>query len=163
MLFSGVCFGHQIISRLLGAEVKPTAGGQWELAHTEMDLTPIGQKLSRTKDSKLSLHQMHQDRVVAPPDARRTPLLDESQKVHVWASTKHTKVQGLYIRDRIFTSQGHLGFDEEMLHQQIEVRKESIDKRNQAEAKESTHLKHDALVVAEAILRFFYGEDHDID
>lgn len=166
ILFSGVCFGHQILSRLLGATVEPHPSGKWELAHTEMDLTPIGQKLFRTDDSKLSLHQMHQDQVTSTPSHETSSLLTEKQNVHVWASTSHTEIQGLYIRDRLFTSQGHLGFDEKMVHRQIEMREESggiKDDKHAAEAKETAHLKHDGVVVAGAILRFFYGDDHDID
>lgn len=166
ILLSGVCFGHQILSRLLGASVEPTPGGRWELAHTEMSLSPIGKKLFRTKDGKLSLHQMHQDQVTTVPSAETTDLLKEDQKVHVWASTDHTKIQGLYIKDRIFTSQGHLGFDEKMVQRQIEMRQDAgsvEDTEHADEAKETAHMKHDGLVVAGAILRFFHGDDHDID
>lgn len=53
---SGVCFGHQILARTLGAKVEPTPGGDWELAHTKMDLTTVGQKLFRTESRTLSLH-----------------------------------------------------------------------------------------------------------
>ena len=166
VLMSGVCFGHQVIARLLGADVVPEAGGKWELAHTEMDLTSVGQKLFRTRDPKLFLHQMHQDQVASIPSAKTSPLLTENQNVHVWASTEHTPIQGLYIRDRIFTSQGHLGFDEAMVHKQIEMREASGSIKTSeaaAEGKERAHLKHDGVVVAGAILRFFHGEDHDID
>ena len=168
ILFSGVCFGHQILSRLLGAKVEIHPSGQWELAHTDMKLTAIGQKLFRTKDNKLSLHQMHQDQVTSQPSSSTTDLLTKGQNVHVWASTSHTEIQGLYIRDRLFTSQGHLGFDEKMVHRQIEMRMESggisgKEEERAEEAKETAHLKHDGIVVAGAILRFFWGDDHDVD
>lgn len=166
ILFSGVCFGHQILARTLGSKVESTPGGAWELAHTEMDLTPIGQKLFQTDERKLYLHQMHQDQVTTKPDPSSTDLLEDGQKVHIWASTKHTEVQGLYIRDRLFTTQGHLGFDEGMVHTQIEMREESggiKDSEQAEEGKEKAHMKHDGLVVAAAILRFFHGEDHDVD
>ena len=166
ILLSGVCFGHQILSRLLGAKVEPHPSGEWELAHTAMNLTPIGQKLFRTDDKILHLHQMHQDCVMSKPSLETTDLLKKGTNVHVWASTEHTEIQGLYIRDRLFTSQGHLGFDEKMVHRQIEMREESGGIKNEKhadEAKETAHLKHDGIVVAGAILRFFHGEDHDID
>ncbi|KAK5074273.1 hypothetical protein LTS08_005225 [Lithohypha guttulata] len=168
VLLSGVCFGHQILSRMLGSKVEGHPSGKWELAHTEMSLTPVGQKLFRTDDKKLSLHQMHQDQVTTKPSSETTSLLKEGQKVHVWASTEHTEIQGLYIRDRLFTTQGHLGFDEQMVRRQIEMREESgsiegDETERAAEAKESAHLKHDGEVVAAAILRFFHGDDHDVD
>jgi GMP synthase-like glutamine amidotransferase len=134
-----------------------------------MDLTPVGQKLFRTNEKKLSLHQMHQDLVTKLPSATSSNgLLDKDDIVHIWASSPHTKVQGVYIRDRIFTSQGHLGFDESMVHRQIDLRKKSgsidnDDLREEDEGREKAHLEHDGEVVAAAILRFFHGDDHDID
>lgn len=167
MKFSGVCFGHQLLSRLLGATVEPHPSGAWELAHTTMDLTPVGQRLFRTEGKQLALHQMHADQVTSMPNAETAGgLLAPDAKVHVWASTGHTEVQGLYVRERLFTSQGHLGFDEKMVHRQIEMRLESggiKDSREAAEGKEKAHLRHDGLVVAAAIVRFFHGDDADID
>ncbi|KAF4554698.1 Glutamine amidotransferase class-I-like protein [Elsinoe fawcettii] len=169
MKFSGVCFGHQLLSRLLGAKVESHPGEQWELSHTSMDLTPVGQKLFKTNDKKLSLHQMHQDQVSTIPDTKSANgLLKDGQKVHIWASSGHTEVQGLYIRDRLFSSQGHLGFDAKMVHRQIELRQKSggITEEDGAEvdeAAEKAHLEHDGEVVAAAILRFFHGDDHDVD
>merc|ERR1712113_381878 len=155
MKFSGICFGHQLLGRVLGAKVEPTPGRKWELAHVNMDLTKVGQKLFLTDDTKLALHQMHQDQVTTMPSSDSTDLLPPGAKVHNWASSEHTKVQGLYIRDRLFTSQGHLGFDEKMVHTQIEMRDGSIDDEQKEEGKERAHMKHDGIVVARAILRFF--------
>lgn len=167
MKFSGVCFGHQLLSRLLGAAVEPHPSGKWELAHTAMDLTPIGQQLFRTNDKQLALHQMHQDQVSTVPSVESAKgLLGQGATVHVWASTGHTEVQGLYLRERLFTSQGHLGFDEQMVHRQIEMREEAggiKDSEEAAEGKEKAHLRHDGLVVAAAIVRFFHGDDASID
>ncbi|KAK4631087.1 Putative glutamine amidotransferase-like protein [Fulvia fulva] len=166
--FSGVCFGHQLLARTLGAKVEPTPGERWELSHTSMDLTLVGQKLFVTNDKTLTVHQMHQDHVTTVPSSETTDLLDAGTKVHVWASTEHTEVQGLYIRDRLFTSQGHLGFDENMVHRQIELRQKSgaigkKDLEQVREAQEKAHLEHDGEVVAAAVVRFFHGDDHDID
>ncbi|KAG9238007.1 class I glutamine amidotransferase-like protein [Amylocarpus encephaloides] len=166
MKFSGVCFGHQILARALGAKVEQEPGAKWELAHTEMQLTPTGQKLFRTGDRKLSLHQMHQDQVTTVPSSKTTDLLSGRDRVDVWASTEHTAVQGLYIKERLFTSQGHLGFDEKMVQRQIQLRVESggiKDEEMVEEAKETAHMKHDGLVVAGAILAFFHGDNKDID
>ncbi|KAF7188489.1 putative glutamine amidotransferase-like protein C13C5.04 [Pseudocercospora fuligena] len=168
MKFSGICFGHQILARTLGAKVENTPGEKWELSHTSMNLSPVGKKLFLTDDDTISVHQMHQDQVSTLPSSETTDLLDKDQKVHIWASTKHTKIQGLYIRDRLFTSQGHLGFDETMVRRQIELRQKSgaIKEHNAEEvqyADETAHLEHDGEIVAAAILRFFHGDDHNID
>ncbi|GAB1732216.1 hypothetical protein NU195Hw_g8001t1 [Hortaea werneckii] len=168
MKFSGICFGHQLLGRVLGAKVEPTPGRKWELAHVNMDLTKVGQKLFLTDDTKLALHQMHQDQVTTMPSSDSTDLLPPGAKVHNWASSEHTKIQGLYIRDRLFTSQGHLEIDGPMVHRQLQLRIEAgaITEKNRDEvqyAEQTSHLEHDGEVLAAAILRFFHGDDHDID
>ncbi|THY30760.1 class I glutamine amidotransferase-like protein [Aureobasidium pullulans] len=163
--FSGVCFGHQILCRMLGAKVDTVPGGKWELSHTHLDLSDVGKQLFRTNNEKLRLHQMHQDHVVEPPSSKSTNLLKDDQKVHVWGSSEHTAVQGIYIKDRLFTSQGHLGFDEDMVKRQIELRVESgsLKDLDHAEAaKETADMEHDGEVVAASILRLFHGDDNDI-
>jgi GMP synthase-like glutamine amidotransferase len=165
MRFSGVCFGHQILCRTLGATVEPTSSGRWELAHTPMKLTDIGKFLFRTHDDTIHLHQMHQDQVTTVPSHKTTSLLSPDDEVRVWASTEHTAVQGIYLQDRLFTSQGHLGFDEKMVHRQIEMRQQSggiKDDRHAMEAKETASLIHDGVIVAAAILRLYHGEDRDL-
>lgn len=162
MRFSGVCFGHQILCRILGAEIGPHPSGKFELAHTKLTLTPVGKKLFATENSHIHLHQMHQDYVIHAPTAGTTELIKEDQEVHIWGSSEHTEVQGIYIPGRLFTSQGHLGFDEEMVKVQIQKRVDAggvkdLDKAEKA--KETANMEHDGQLVAEAILRFFHGED----
>ena len=150
---------------MLGSKVEPTPGNEWELAHSEITLSEIGRKLFRTKDLKIHLHQMHQDHVVNAPSPDTTDLLEKSAKIHVWGSSEHTKVQGVYLKDRLFTTQGHLGFNESMVKRQIDMRIESggiEDEKHAEEAKESADLKHDGEIVAAAILRLFHGDDTNI-
>jgi GMP synthase-like glutamine amidotransferase len=111
---------------------------------------------------------MHQDQVTTVPSSETTDLLKPDTNIHVWASTEHTPIQGLYIRNRLFTSQGHLGFNETNVRRQIELRQDDgaideDDAKEVAYADETAHLKHDGEVIAAAILRFFHGEDHDVD
>ena len=166
MHFSGVCFGHQLLSRLHGAEVKST--GEWELGHSRIDLKPIGRKLFRTDSDHIHLHQMHQDNVVSPPSSETSDLLSPEQEVHVWGSSKHTKVQGLYVLNRIFTSQAHMAFDQKMVKREIQMRIDSggIDEDDEDERKravETSHLEHDGVELASSILRFFHWEDDGIE
>ena len=166
MHFSGLCFGHQLISRLLGAKVR--AAGEWELGHSRIDLKPIGKKLFRTKDDFIHLHQMHQDNVVSSPSSSTTDLLSSDQEVHVWGSSKHTQVQGLYVLNRIFTSQAHMAFDQKMVKREIQMRIDSgaISEDDESERKravETSHLEHDGVELASAILRFFHWEDDGIE
>ena len=91
---------------------------------------------------------MHQDQVTVLPSSDTTKVLGESNEVHDWACAKRTPVQGVYIRERISASQGHLGFDEKQVKRQIEDRANSggiKDSREVEKAKETTNLKHDGL------------------
>lgn len=161
--FTGVCFGHQLLGRLLGGEVGPAPSDKWELGHSKVGLSPVGQRLFRTKDKEIYLHQMHQDQLTAPPTVEGAGgLLPKDTEVHVWGHSEHTPVQGLYIPDRLFTLQAHLAFDEDMVNRQIEMRIESggiTDREHADDAGEMAHLEHDGEVVAAAILRLFHFDD----
>lgn len=164
--YSGVCFGHQLLSRLLGSEVKAHPEGQWEIGHNRIDLSPIGRKLFKTDDDHIFLHQMHQDRVESPPSPSHDLLRSDNTPlpVHVWGHSPHTPVQGVYIPKRIFTTQAHMAFDAAMVKREIEMRVEAgaiEDKALAEEAKDTAHLEHDGVEIAKAILRFFHGEDDD--
>lgn len=167
MHFSGVCFGHQLLSRLLGCKVEAT--GEWELGHSAIQLAKIGKKLFRTDEDEIHLHQMHQDKVVAPPTVESAKgLLKKGDKVHVWGHSEHTEVQGLYVLNRIFTTQAHMAFDERMVKREIQMRIDagSIKDDHEEERKkavETSHLEHDGGVLAMAILRFFHYEDDGIE
>ena len=108
---------------------------------------------------------MHIDHVVNAPSTETTDLLEEGTKVHVWATTDHTEVQGVYIQQRLFTSQGHMEFNERYVKRQLEMRVDagSVEKNDADEAAERADWMHDGLVVAKAILRFFHGDDDKLE
>ncbi|PWI68794.1 hypothetical protein PCL_01883 [Purpureocillium lilacinum] len=162
--FTGVCFGHQLLARLLGATVAPAPSGDWELGHCRIDLTPAGQRLFRTRSPHVHLHQMHQDQVVAAPSPATAPggMLDADAEVACWGRSEHTPIQGLYIPNRLFTTQAHLAFDEDMVRRQIQMRVDSggiKDLEHADRAAETAHLEHDGVEVAKAILRLFVYDD----
>jgi GMP synthase-like glutamine amidotransferase len=107
---------------------------------------------------------MHQDYVVAAPSPESTSLLKPDTKVHVWGTSDHTGVQGVYIHERLFTSQGHLELDEKMVKRQLETRVKSgsLAEDHAEEATERAHWMHDGLLVAKAVLRFFHGDDDKV-
>ena len=164
--FSGVCFGHQILCRALGSVVQRSPGEEWEFAHTIINLTPIGRALFRTDEPFIYLHQMHQDQVIDAPSPTKEPIPSMlNHAAHIWGSTKVCPVQGVYLRERLLTTQGHLGYDPQMVREHIERRIELgvVNNTQAAEvAKETAELKHDGLIVAGAILRFFNGEDEKV-
>jgi GMP synthase-like glutamine amidotransferase len=161
--FTGICFGHQILCRTLGATVKPQKDGEWELSHQPIQLSDIGRHLFNLPETetKIHLHQMHLDHVVNPPSTETTDLIPQDTKVHVWGTSDHTGVQGVYIHKRLFTTQGHMEFDEALVKRQLEMRVESgsVSKQDADEAAERADWMHDGLLVAKAVLRFFHGDD----
>lgn len=162
--FSGVCFGHQLLCRALGSRVGPSPGKAWELSLTKVTLTSIGEKLFQTEKS-INLHQMHQDHVIEAPSHETSDLLGPDDHVAVWGSSDAIAVQGVYIRERLFTTQGHLGYDGRMVEQHIKHRVDAggiQDVEKAEEAKAMAYLDHDGIVVAAAVLRFFHGDDMDI-
>lgn len=104
---------------------------------------------------------MHLDHVVNPPSTSTTDLLPKGTKIHVWGTSDHTGVQGVYIHKRLFTTQGHMEFNEVMVHRQLEMRVKagSVTQTEADEAAERADWEHDGLIVAQAVLRFFHGDD----
>jgi len=186
--FCGICFGHQILCRTLGSKIEPNENGAWELSHTAITLTDVGRKLfniespsssssSSTKSSssqkdddddesaKIHLHEMHLDHVAVAPSHKTTELLSPDTKAHVWGHSSHTGIQGIYICKRVFTTQGHMEFNEENVRRQLEMRVEagSLDEKDADEASERADMMHDGEVVAKAVLRFFHGDDDVVE
>lgn len=163
--FTGICFGHQILCRTLGSTVEAAPSGEWELSHTEIELSDVGKQLFRTSDTHIRLHQMHLDHVVNAPSPSTTSLLSPGTKVHTWGTTDHTDVQGVYVQRRLFTSQGHMEFSERHVKRQLEMRVDagSVEKNDADEAAERADWLHDGAVVAKAVLRFFHGDDDKLE
>lgn len=141
----------------------PSPTNDWELGHNAITLTPVGKRLFRTHDDKVYLHQMHQDQVLEAPTVESSNgLLKPDTDVHVWGTSNHTSIQGLYIPNRLFTSQAHLAFDEDMVKRQIQMRIDSggiKDLEHADRAAETADLEHDGEQVASAILRLFRYDD----
>lgn len=116
-------------------------------------------------EERIHLHQMHLDKVENAPSPETSDLLPKGTKVHVWGTSEHTGVQGVYIHKRLFSTQGHMEFDEKMVRRQLEMRVEagSVSKEEADEAAERADWMHDGLLVAQAVLRFFHGDDDVYD
>ncbi|KAI4745570.1 class I glutamine amidotransferase-like protein [Aureobasidium sp. EXF-12298] len=97
----GICFGHQIVGRALGAKVARGTQG-WEVSVTPLELTSVGQEIFGVET--LSIHQMHQDMVYTYP----TDVLP-------LAHTTRCENQGMYVKGRLITVQGHPEFNGEMV------------------------------------------------
>ncbi|RAL13717.1 Aldedh-domain-containing protein [Aspergillus homomorphus CBS 101889] len=106
----GICFGHQIIARALGARVGPNISG-WEVAVEPFYLTSAGRQLFGTNE--LSLQMMHRDVVFeVPPGCVNL------------GSSLICGIQGLYIPGKILTVQGHPEYNDFMVSSILKIRHE---------------------------------------
>lgn len=138
----GVCFGHQIIGRALGAELGRNIRG-WEVSVTEHELTDEGKKVFGME--KMSIHQMHRDAVLTFP-----PGVTQLARTNVCAN------QAMYVPGRLISVQGHPEFTEEMVREILDMRKYGGIVTNDIYEDGINRVanKQDGVAVAQAFLRF---------
>ncbi|KAI0873568.1 putative class I glutamine amidotransferase [Hypoxylon argillaceum] len=141
----GVCFGHQIIGRALGAELGRNTRG-WEVSVVEHELTDDGKRVFGIE--KMSIHQMHRDAVLSFP-----PGVVQLAKTDICAN------QAMYVPGRFISVQGHPEFTEDMVRELLNMRKYGgiIADEIYQDGMNRVGNKQDGVAVAQAFLRFLHG------
>ncbi|PYH47172.1 Aldedh-domain-containing protein [Aspergillus saccharolyticus JOP 1030-1] len=141
----GICFGHQIIARALGARVGPSVSG-WEVAVEPCYLTSAGRQLFGKNE--ISLQMMHRDVVFeVPPGCVNL------------GSSLICGIQGLYIPNKILTVQGHPEYNDFMVSSILEIRHERgvFDDVFFKDGMARVNEPHDGEKIAETMTRFALG------
>ncbi|RGP77480.1 hypothetical protein FLONG3_4399 [Fusarium longipes] len=142
----GICFGHQIIARALGAKVAVSPGG-WEICVDRIDLNETGQKLLGVPS--LGLHQMHRDAVLEVPEGL----------VNLGSSSK-CEIQGLYKPGRIISFQAHPEFDDFIMGEIMQARyaQKVFSKEMYEEGITRARAEHDGVLVSAKIWEFLLSK-----
>ncbi|KAJ5151699.1 hypothetical protein N7492_009994 [Penicillium capsulatum] len=103
----GICFGHQILARALGARVGRGEG--WEVSVEKISMTDAGKALFLKEE--LYLHQMHRDIVFEVP-----------QGCTNLGFSPRCGVQGLYKPGQVLSIQAHPEFNDFVMSKILEMR-----------------------------------------
>ncbi|KAF2217343.1 hypothetical protein CERZMDRAFT_109087 [Cercospora zeae-maydis SCOH1-5] len=138
----GVCFGHQIIGRAMDVQVDRSDRG-WEISVSRVQLTEVGRRLFGLEE--MAIHQMHRDVVYEYP--KGTEPLGHSPRCDV---------QGMYIKNRLITVQGHPEFNGDIVAELLDSRHEKgiFDDAMYKDGMDRVRLHHDGVTIGAAFLRF---------
>ncbi len=128
----GICFGHQVVAKALGGEVRPNEQG-WTIGVREVFPTPSGEADApfRGAPNRLRILKSHQDTVVALPPGAVHLVTSDSIRHEMFA-----------VGQSVLCLQGHPEFDHETVQEIIEELKGRgvLSRSKEREATESLSL-----------------------
>ena len=139
--FVGICFGHQLLARTLGAEVKKAASG-WGVGVLPMHVVREENWMTPAR-STVRMQYMHADQVTEPPDG--ATLLSEAP---------HCPVAMFQCGPRLLGIEAHPEFPAAYARALIENRRERIGERAAEDALSRVDEPTDSDVVGSWIARF---------
>ena len=142
--YVGICFGHQLLARALGAEVRRAPGG-WEVGAHRYRIE-LHRRWMQPALGAVRLLASHEDQVVAPPSG--TELLARSE-------TGSCPVAGLAVGERAWSLQGHPEFTPSLAAALLDLRVDLIGADRVAAARATLADPLDRAVVGRWIARFF--------
>ncbi|KOS18371.1 putative glutamine amidotransferase-like protein [Escovopsis weberi] len=135
----GICFGHQLVGRMLGAKVGVNPRG-WELSVQTIHLSDRGRDLIGLPS--IDIHQFHRDIVFDVPDG----LLN-------LGSSPVCENQAFYQPGRILTFQGHPEFDASVTTELLGI-PDLLDEKQIERALETVDRQHSGAYLAVKMIEF---------
>lgn len=99
----GVCFGHQVLAKLFDLKVVKNKGG-WEMGNTLIKINNF-EGLDHLITEDFIISEMHQDIVIKDDE-----ILSKNNLV-CFGETEKCNVQGLYLKNKLLSYQGHPEFE----------------------------------------------------
>ena len=143
----GVCFGQQIIAEALGGKTEKSTKG-WGIGIQQYSMNNIPRWIS-TKDTDFSILISHQDQVSQLP-----------ANAKLFATNNFCTNGGFYIKNHIFTMQGHPEFTKPYLQFLISKRREVLGEELAEKALASLSKSNVGNNFSQWIYDFFSGKDH---
>ncbi|CAH0529816.1 glutamine amidotransferase-related protein [Vibrio hippocampi] len=139
----GICFGHQIIARALGAQVAKSNKG-WGIGMSVNQVTGQHDWMQPRKEM-INILVSHQDQVLQLPDSLTTI-----------ASSDFCPNYMLIKQDHILTIQGHPEFSTDFEYKLLERKRELVGEEAYQNARTSLELLPDSALIMQWFAQFFY-------
>lgn len=142
----GICFGHQVLARSLGAQVGRNPKGLEAGVHG-VQLNATGKTLF-SRD-RLYLSELHSDHVEEVPPGYEN-----------WGHTEKSHCQGLYKPQRVLTFQGHPEFTTQLAIKSTQHKHQTgqLSDEEYAETIQRCHSNNDDVHAARNIWKLYHGK-----